>query len=147
MEITDMSRYENNSFQTYDKLPDLPTQQGDWSNLPILDTPEMEVRHFQNESRGTETVFIKNIYEMRRMQYTLYNLIANNPKSWIGSTPNASVGFGFTSDVGVYTMWPWNEQELVDWFESSPIGNYQVEAFDYYVDGVFQNTRYLVRGS
>ncbi len=146
MEITDMSRYENNSFQTYDKLPALPSQVGDWNNLPVLDTPEVTVTHFYNENRGTDTVYITNVYEMRRMQYTIYNLIVATSRCWDGTTPLSSVGFGFDSDLGVSQMWPWKESEIVDLFNSSPLGNIQVYASDQYQNGAFVNTIYYVRG-
>ncbi|MFI3249753.1 MAG: hypothetical protein R3Y07_02160 [Eubacteriales bacterium] len=142
-EITDMSRYENNMFQGFDELPPLPEQQGDWSNLPVLESLEVEVRHFSN-SMG-ESMFITNMYETRRMQYTLYNLIANEPKAWDGDSPLATVSFGFTDDVGVSVMWPWEEQQLINLFDSRPISDFRVEAFDYYSNGIFQCTRYNIR--
>lgn len=142
-EITDMSKYENNSFQKYDVLPELPSQVGDWSNLPYLELPDVEVRHYKDEYG--DALFITNLYEMRRMQYVLYNLMVKESSIWNGTKCYATVNFGFDTDTGVSVMWPWDEQQLVDLFQSRPMSNFRVEAFDYYENGVFQYTRYKIR--
>lgn len=142
-EITNMDRYESNFFQGYNALPDLPSQQGDWSNLPTLPSLDIEVRHFSN-ALG-DSLYITNMHETRRMQYTLYNLIANDKNAWEGTTPLATVTLGFDSHEGVPVMWPWDESQIVALFHSRPASDFTVSAFDYYKNGVYQQTMYYIQ--
>lgn len=73
-EITDVSKYQNSMFATQetDTLPD-PTC--DWSLLDQPTLPEPEANHFA--SGGKEYMFVRNLFETRRMQYTLYNAIGD----------------------------------------------------------------------
>lgn len=142
--ITDMSRYEHNSFNNYAALPSLPTQKGDWSNLPTLTMPEVKVTHYKDNFG--DSMYITNLYEMERMKITLYNLIANESSCWEGNTPLATVTLGFDSLSNVPVMWPWDEQQIIDLFQSRPISNFRVYASDYYNNGIFQQTIYYVRG-
>lgn len=142
--ITDMTRYEHNSFSNYEPLPALPTQQGDWSNLPVLTMPEVKVTHFKDDYG--DVMYITNLHEIERMKTVFYNLIANEPSAWNGSVPLATVTLGFDSYSNVPVMWPWDEQQIIDLFESRPISNFRVSASDYYANGIFQQTIYYVRG-
>ena len=74
--ITDMSHYRNHA-----SPGTLPTATCDWSQFPEVELPRAEARHFKYDD-GSESLFILNLYETRRMQYTLYNAIGTNSETW-----------------------------------------------------------------
>lgn len=146
-EITDVSRYSNSMFSMNGK--DLPKLNCDRSLFPKLALPNRESRHFS--AKGGEYLFVRNLYEMRRMEYTMYNLISTNPQSWqdgklalkADGTPLVKIGF----DVGekeAYNFWPFRESELAKLFNEWASGIFELEAWDVYKDGAFQYTEYLV---
>lgn len=146
-EITDVSRYSNSMFSMNGK--DLPKLNCDRSLFPELALPNKESRHFS--TKDGEYLFVPNLYEMRRMEYTMYNLINANPKSWQDGKPalkadgTSLVKIGF--DVGakeVYNFWPFRESELAKLFNEWASGTFELEAWDVYKDGAFQYTEYLV---
>ena len=142
-EIKDMSRYDTNVFAD-GPVGELPTPTCNWDLFPELTLPHAEVRHFSN-SAG-DTLFIRNLYETRRMQYTVYNALGNEPSAWYGDEPLATVELSIPADLELYTeaFWPWRASELTDMVHSRPNSRYYVEAWDYYLNGVFQYTRYCV---
>ena len=142
-EIKDMSRYDTNVFAD-GPVGELPTPTCNWDLFPELTLPHVEVRHFSN-SAG-DTLFIRNLYETRRMQYTVYNALGNEPIAWYGDEPLATVELSIPADLELYTeaFWPWRASELTDMVHSRPNSRYYVEAWDYYLNGVFQYTRYCV---
>ena len=134
--ITDVSRWGLDPFYPDGKLPSaLPTPTCDWSGFAQPELPAVEVRHFQNPSG--DMLFVRNLYETQRMQYTLYNLIGQ-----AGS--DAAVSLTIDWETGVGEFWPWRESEVEKLFYSNPDGHYHVEAWDIYKDGVYQNTRYRI---
>ena len=146
-EITDISRYSNSMF-SMGKIA-LPKLNCDRSLFPDLALPKQEARHFS--TKDGEYLFVRNLYEMRRMEYTMYNLISANPKSWqdgklalkADGTPLVKIGF----DVGekeAYNFWPFRESELAKLFNEWASGTFELEAWDVYKDGAFQYTEYLV---
>lgn len=146
-EITDVSRYSNSMF-SMGKIA-LPKLNCDRNLFPKLALPNRESRHFS--TKDGEYLFVRNLYEMRRMEYTMYNLISVNPKSWqdgklalkADGTPLVKIGF----DVGAkeaYNFWPFRESELVKLFNEWASGTFELEAWDVYKDGAFQYTEYLV---
>lgn len=145
--ITDVSRWENNAFSG-EALGDLPSPTCDWSLLDQPDLPAAEARHF--EVQGADYCFVRNLYETRRMLYTLYNAQGNNPETWKNGKPVLSsplVSFELSipeteEDTG--SFWPWREEQLISLFNSCPFGTYQMEAWDVYRDGVFQHTEYNI---
>ncbi len=141
--ITDMSRYDSNVFAS-GPVGELPTATCDWSKFPDVDLPDAEVRHFT--SGGRDTLFIRNLYETRRMQYTIYNALGKEPTAWAGNTPLATVQLTVPAELEAYThsFWPWRSSELEELVQSRPNSRYYAEAWDYYLDGVFQYTRYCV---
>lgn len=147
--ITDVSRYANNMFSS-GPLPDLPTPTCDWSLLPQPELPDAETRHFT--INGPEYLFIRNLYETRRMLYTLYNAIGENPETWQNGQPvlhpsgNQKVYINLTIDANVTPecFWPWRDSEIIDPFNSNPAGTHSLEAWDVYKDGVFLRTEYNV---
>lgn len=142
-EIKDMSRYDTNVFAD-GPVGELPTPTCNWDLFPELTLPHAEVRHFSN-SAG-DTLFIRNLYETRRMQYTIYNALGNEPSAWCGDEPLATLELSIPTDLELYTeaFWPWRASELTDMVHSRPNSHYYVEAWDYYLNGVFQYTRYCV---
>ncbi len=141
-EITDMSRYDKSMFAD-GPLGPLPEPTCDWSKFPDTPLPEVEVRHFKGDAG--DAIFIRNLYETRRMQYTLYNLIGSNPLTWNNGAPLATVRLSVeNSDLG-HKFWPWRGSQITNLFESRPLSRYQVEAWDYYEGGIFQHTRYIIR--
>lgn len=147
--ITDMSRYDANAFASGPLAP-LPTASCDWSSFPAVELPAVEVRRFNDEAG--DDLLIRNLYETRRMQYTLWNLAGNNPETSesgrlkYGSkgTPYVRTNLSIPDDVEPQVFWPWRESEIAKVFESVPPGTYSMEAWDVYHNGVFQYTRYCI---
>lgn len=148
--ITDVSRYDKNMF-AFGPVGDLPTATCDWSLLPQPELPAAEARHFTID--GKEYLFARNLYETRRMLYTLYNAIGANPETWQNGAPvphpsgNPKVKINLTIDDGLdyQSFWPWRESEIVNLFNSCPPGTYSMECWDVYSNGVFQRTEYQIR--
>lgn len=139
--ITDESRRDHSAFAE-GPLGDLPAPTCDWSRFPTLEVTE-ETRHFTNANE--DILFRRNVTETQRMVYTLYNLIGTDSDVWNNGKPLATVDTTIESEFGVQSFWPWRESEIVNLFESRPLSHYSVEAWDYYSNGVFQYTRYLIR--
>ena len=147
--IADVSRWDANAFAE-GPLPDLPVPVCDWSLLDQPALPAVEIRHFSLKTG--EYLFIRNLYETRRMQYTLYNAIGNNPKTWQNEAPVlradgtqlVRIELEIPDGVNSQSFWPWKEERLTNLFDSLPSGTYQLEAWDVYKDGIFQRTEYNV---
>ena len=150
-EITDMSLYDKSMFAS-GPLPPLPTPAYDWSQLPELELPDMAVRHFKDEYG--DDLFILNLYETRRMQYTIYNCIPQCPQLWedgglkvdAGGAPLLRLQLGITDQKGIQPFWPWREDQLTQVFYSAPGASFAVEAWDVYHNGKFLHTRYNIQG-
>lgn len=142
-EIKDMSRYGNNVFAD-GPVGELPAPTCNWELFPELTLPRTDVQHYSN-STG-DVLFIRNLHETRRMQYTIYNALGNESGAWQGDDPLATVELSIPADLELYTeaFWPWRASELTDMVHSRPNSRYYVEAWDYYINGVFQYTRYCV---
>ena len=142
-------RYDANMFAS-GPLPELPEPTCDWSLLPQPELPDAEVRHFT--TGDSEYMFIRNLYETRRMLYTLYNAIGDNPETWQdgkpvlhpSGNPKVRINLTIADDTQAECFWPWCESEIVAPFNSSPCGTHSLEAWDVYKDGVFLQTEYLV---
>lgn len=140
--ITDMTLYKN--------MGALPAATCDYSQFPTLALPSAEARHFQ--AGGTDYLFLRNLYETRRMQYTLYNAIGGNPQTWENGklklrgdgTPVARVQLTITDEDAAESFWPWRTDQITADFESCPPGAYQVEAWDVYGNGKYLYTEYRV---
>jgi len=145
--FTDMSKYDKSMFAS-GEVGDLPTPTCDWSEFPTLEVPQIETRHY-NDEYG-DYLFVSNVKEMKRMQYTLYNAIGNNSEVWEDGTikksskgnPLVKIKFGIESDTGVQSFYPYYEERIIEVFESCPIGIYSLEAWDVYKNGKFLYTEY-----
>lgn len=148
--ITDVKRWDKSMFAS-GPVGELPEPTCDWSLLEQPELPEMEVRRF-NDEYG-DRLFVRNLYETRRMLYTLYNAIGNNPETWENGHPKLNIKgifpvyikLGIPMEESFQVFWPWHESELVNLFNSGPPGTYSIEAWDVYSKGIFQHTRYNVR--
>lgn len=140
--ITDVSRWDASLFAS-GTLGELPAPTCDWSRFPNAELPAPDARHFLNGD--TDTLLIRNLYETRRMQYTLYNLIGSDSTAWNNGIPWATVKLHIDDDAAVGNFWPWRESEITNLFRSRPISQYAVEAWDVYENGIFQHTRYLIQ--
>ena len=133
--ITDVSRYGLDPFYSDGRLPaELPAPACNWSRFQEPELPAMEVRRFQ--TAGGDMLFIRNLYETRRMQYTLYNLIG------AAGSEGRVAALSIDWEQGVGEFWPWRDSEIEKVFQGRPDGTYYIEAWDCYKDGVFQHTRY-----
>ena len=143
-EITDVSMWNNSMFAS-ESLAALPSPTCDWSLLPQPDLPEVENRHFT--AGGKEYLFMRNLYETRRMEYTIYNAAMNFPELWEGSTPNLNLHLGISAQNAVQMFWPWQEDQLTQVFRSAPGARFEVEAWDVYHNGKYLYTEYNIRGT
>lgn len=141
--ITNVLRYDNNVFAP-GPVGSLPTPTCDWSAFPEVEIPKVEVRHFAHDTG--DSMFIRNIYETRRMQYTIYNALGKEPSAWQNGKPLATVELTISAEDEAYTQsfWPWRTSELEKLVHSRPNSCYYVEAWDVYHNGIFQHTRYCV---
>lgn len=140
--VSDLSLYKNEGA--------LPTAACDWSQFPALTLPRANAKRVQ--SGGKDCLFIRNLYETRRMQYTLYNAIGGNPQTWENGrlklrgdgTPVARVQLSVTDESSAESFWPWRSEQITADFESCPPGLYQLEAWDVYANGKYLYTDYRV---
>ncbi len=147
--VTDVSRWDNNAFSN-GPLPPLPTPTCDWSSFPAVELPAPEARHYQ-KANG-DYLYVRNLYETRRMQYTLMNLAGTNPETSSGGklrygskgTPYVRISLSIPDSAGAWSFWPWRDSELTKLFNSCPPGAYSVETWDTYIDGVYTHTEYRV---
>ena len=142
-EVRDVSRFENNAAAP-GPLPDLPEPTCDWSLFPALELPAPEVRHYVSDAG--DNLFVRNVYETRRMQYTLYNAIGRTPESWRDGKPLAKVFLTIPAEYEAYTpvFWPWRAVEAEKHVANIPRGRFRCEAWDYYKDHTFLETRYYI---
>jgi len=142
-EVKDTLRWENNVYAP-GALPELPAPTCDWSAFPALTLPEPEVRHYHDQYG--DDLFVRNLYETRRMQYTIYNALGKEPTAWKNGKPLATVELTTPTEYEAYTakFWPWRENELTDLVHSRPNSRYYVAAWDYYHNGIYQYCRYCL---
>ena len=147
--ITDVSRWNNNVFSD-GPLPELPEPTCDWDSFPQAELPEPEERRYQLEAG--DYLFVRNLYETRRMQYTIMNLAGNHPdtgvngklKYGVKGTPSVRIRLTIDGDMPRQVFWPWRESELTNLFNSAPQGTYHIEAWDVFLNGKFLYTEYAV---
>ena len=142
-EVKNVVRWDTNVFQD-GPLPPLPTPTCNWNAFPTLELPEPIVKHYHD--KHGDDLFVRNVYEVRRMVYTIYNAIGEEPDAWRDGKPLCKI---FTEIPLVYepytgVFWPWRESEITDLVHACPNVRYYVDAYDYYLNGVYQHTRYCI---
>lgn len=142
-EVKDTSRFENNCFAP-GALPDLPEPTCDWSLFETPELPVPEVRHYVSDAG--DNLYVRNLYETRRMQYTLYNALGRTQEAWRDGRPLAKVYLTIPAEHEAYTpvFWPWRAAELEKKAVAVPRGRFWCEAWDLYVDGQFMQTQYYI---
>ena len=142
-EVKDTSRFENNCFAP-GALPELPEPTCDWSLFESAELPAPEIRHYVSDAG--DNLYVRNLYETRRMAYTLYNALGRTPDAWRDGKPLAKVYLTIPAEYEAYTpvFWPWRAVELEKKAAAVPRGRFFAEAWDLYVDGRFMQTQYYI---
>ena len=125
-------------------LPELPEPTCDWSLFEQAELPAPEVRHYVSDAG--DNLYVRNLYETRRMQYTLYNALGRTQEAWRDGKPLAKVYLTIPAEYEAYTpvFWPWRAVELEKKAAAVPRGRFFAEAWDLYVDGQFMQTQYYI---
>ena len=150
--ISDVDRWDNNLFAS-GPAGSLPEPTCDWSQFPGQELPAVQVRRYQSETG--DRLHVLNLYETRRMLYTLYNTAPSCPEVWENRAlklnaegiPILRLTMGISESNSVQVFWPWQEEQLTKVFKSAPMARFEVEAWDVYKDGVFQRTEYNIRAT
>ena len=142
-EVKDVERFENNVFAP-NFNPALPEPTCDWSRFPALELPRVDVRHFSDDAG--DDLFVRNLYETRRMVYTIYNALGQEPAAWRDGKLLAKIFLTIPAEDEPYTgyFWPWRSSEVEKHIRNLPNGRFKVEAFDYFHNGNFMETRYFI---
>ena len=107
---------------------------------------------FKGAAKDRGYLFVRNLYETRRMQYTLYNAIGDNPQTWrngkpvtmANGDPLVRVNLSIPDEINAPSFWPWRSEQITELFNSCPPGKYSMEAWDVYCEGAFRYTEYYV---
>ncbi len=139
--IKDVTRWDANVFQDGPVGP-LPTPTCDWNAFPTLTLPKPVVKHYHDQYG--DDLFVRNVYEVRRMVYTLYNALGDEPDAWREGKPLFKISAEIPPEYEPYTerFWPWRESEITDTVHALPNVRYYVDAYDVYHNGIYQYTRY-----
>ena len=138
----DGTTYEITDLRLWEEPEPLPVLTRNW---PELELPKAEVRRFQSEHG--DNLHIRNLYETRRMEYTIYNAAMNCPELWADGAPTLNLHLGISAQNAVQMFWPWQEDQLTQVFCSAPGARFEVEAWDVYHNGKYLYTEYNVRGT
>ena len=142
-EIKNVVRWDTNVFQDGPVGP-LPTPTCDWSKFPTPELPAPVVKHY-NDEHGDD-LFVRNVYEVRRMIYTLYNALGDEPDAWRDGKPLFKIYTEIPLEYEPYTgvFWPWRAEEITKAVHALPNTRYYVDAYDEYHNGVYLCTRYML---
>ena len=140
--MDDGTTYEITDLRLWEEPEPLPVLTRNW---PELELPKAEVRRFQSEHG--DNLHIRNLYETRRMEYTIYNAAMNCPELWKDGVPTLNLHLGISAQNAVQMFWPWQEDQLTQVFCSAPGARFEVEAWDVYHDGKYLYTEYNIRGT
>ena len=129
----------------------LPTATCDWSRFDQPELPKAEVRRF-NDPDG-DCIFIRNLYETRRMLYSLYNAMGEDewimqsgtPRMRGDGTPWVHIHLTLPDDMIGTPFWPWREEAVPEVLHSCPGGDYYLEVWDVFKNGRFLRTEYNLR--
>ena len=109
-EIKDVKRWDANVFQSAPVGP-LPTPTCDWARFPTLELPEPVVKRYCDEYG--DDLFVRNVFEIRRMIYTIYNALGEEPSAWRDGKPLATIQTEIPIEYDAYTsrFWPWRKSK------------------------------------
>ena len=140
-EIKDTTRWDTNVFAE-GTLPPLPTSTCDWSAFTKPEWQPPIVKHYHD--KYGDVLFVRNVYEVRRMVYTIYNAIGEEPGAWRDGKPLCKIYTEIPPEYEPYTgtFWPWRSSEITDAVHALPNVRYYVDAYDYYHNHVYMYTRY-----
>lgn len=150
-QITDMSGFDKSMFAE-GPLPPLPEATCNWSLFYQDELPQVEVRRYTRE--WGDDLFVLNLYETRRMQYTIFNLLGANPETWengapklnyAGTAPLANVYLTLDETWEPQVFWPWKASNIETVVNSRPISQFHVQAWDHYNMGKFLETQYYIQ--
>ena len=148
--ITDVSRYDKNYFADGPVGP-LPEAACDWSQFDQPELPRAEVRHYSLQTG--DYIFIRNLYETRRMLYSLYNAMGaddwimqnGSPRMRGDGTPWVHIHLTLPEGMETAPFWPWREEAVPNMLHSCPGGDYYLEVWDVFKNGKFIRTEYNLR--
>ena len=142
-EVTDVTRWENNAAAP-EPMPELPTPTCDWSQFPTLELPPVDVKHYKDDTG--DRLFVRNLYETRRMVYTIYNALGTEPAGWRDGKPLAKIFTIIAPEDEPYAgyFWPWRSSEVEKHVHNLPNSRFRVEAWDCYLNGVYQYCSYYI---
>lgn len=148
--ISDVSRYDKNYFAD-GPLGPLPSAVCDWSQFDQPALPKADVKRF-NDPDG-DYIFIRNLYETRRMLYSLYNAMGEDEWIMQGGTPRlrgdgspwVHIHLTLPDNMIGAPFWPWREEAVPEALHSCPGGDYYLEVWDVFKDGKFLRTEYNLR--
>ena len=116
----------------------------DWSAFPTPTLPAPIVKHYCDQYG--DDLFVRNVFEVRRMVYTLYNALGDEPEAWRDGKPLAKVSLTIPAEYEPYTgyFWPWRASEIEKQVNAYPNFRFRIEAWDCYKDHVFLQTQYYI---
>ena len=142
-EVKDVIRWDTNVFQD-GPVASLPTPTCDWSKFPTLELQPPIVKHYHDEHG--DDLFVRNVYEVHRMVYTIYNALGEEPDAWRDGKPLCKIYTEIPPEYEPYTgvFWPWRSSEITKAVHALPNTRYYVDAWDFYHNGIYQYTRYCL---
>ena len=107
-----------------------------------MELPVPIVKHYSDQYG--DDLFVRNVFEVRRMAYTLYNALGDEPEAWRDGKPLFKIYTEIPPEYEAYTerFWPWRASEITDTVHACPNVRYYVDAYDYYHNNVYLCTRY-----
>ena len=142
-EIKNVDRFENNVFApNFD--PSLPTPTCDWSKYPSIELPAVERRHYVSEHG--DDLYVRNLYETRRMLYTIYNALGTESDAWRDGKLLTKFSLTIPAEYEPWTgvFWPWRSSEIEKHVHNIPNVHFHIEAWDYYHNHNFLQTQYYI---
>lgn len=138
----DGTTYEITDLRLWEEPEPLPAY--DQTRFPELELPKAEVRRFQREYG--DNLHIRNLYETRRMEYTIYNAAVNCPELWADGAPLSTCTWASLHRTRCRCSGPGRKTSLPKYSAPRPGARFEVEAWDVYHDGKYLYTEYNIRG-
>jgi hypothetical protein len=150
----------------------LPEPTCDWSVYPEIELPDVIVNRWKGTyddgrdsslSNEYDDLYILNLHEMKRVQYTLYNWIYPENVRYFKEHPDllknaklngydtsieslmGRIQFGGLPHQTQQGFYPWDENEVVKQVKNSPGALYCIEVWDVYHNGNYLRTEYKMQ--